>query len=132
MDAGAGRAAARSRVGRRAGDRATDRAGGGAPPLRSFAGDRDVHVARRLAAARYGHGVFGGQIRVSLARAARYPDPTADRGTHAVNLAVFPHGPGLTDVIDEAQRFTMPLRVVEGNAPSAPRPLVTLTGHGVE
>ncbi len=29
---------------------------------------------------RYGHSVFDGAIRVSLARAAKYPDPSADRG----------------------------------------------------
>jgi alpha-mannosidase len=81
---------------------------------------------------RYGHGLFGGRVRVSLARAARYPDPAADRGAHAVNLAIYPHGPGLADVIDEAQRFTMPLRVVRGAASLAPDPLVTLTGRGVE
>ncbi|HEX6657170.1 MAG TPA: glycoside hydrolase family 38 C-terminal domain-containing protein, partial [Ilumatobacter sp.] len=41
---------------------------------------------------RNGHGLFDGRVRVSLARAARYPDPEADRGRHAVNLAVYPHG----------------------------------------
>jgi alpha-mannosidase len=81
---------------------------------------------------RYGHGLFDGRVRVSLARAARYPDPTADRGTHTVNLALFPHGAGLGDVVDEAQRFTMPLRVTHGNAASAPAPIVALTGRGVE
>jgi alpha-mannosidase len=81
---------------------------------------------------RYGHGLFDGRVRVSLARAARYPDPTADRGTHAVNLALFPHGPGLGDVVDEAQRFTVPLRVAHGGAAAAPAPAVSLTGRGVE
>jgi alpha-mannosidase len=81
---------------------------------------------------RYGHGLFDGRVRVSLARAARYPDPAADRGSHAVNLAVFPHGPGLSDVVDEAQRFTMPLRVASGVASAAPDPLVALSGRGVE
>ena len=81
---------------------------------------------------RYGHGLFGGRVRVSLARAARYPDPTADRGTHTVNLALFPHGAGLSDVVDEAQRFTMPLRLARGHATSAPTAIVDLTGRGVE
>jgi alpha-mannosidase len=81
---------------------------------------------------RYGHGLFDGRVRVSLARAARYPDPTADRGAHAVNLAVFPHGAGLGEVIAEAQRFNVALRVVEGHAGSAPAPIVALTGRGVE
>jgi alpha-mannosidase len=76
--------------------------------------------------------LFGGRVRVSLARAARYPDPTADRGTHIVNLALFPHGAGLSDVVDEAQRFTMPLRLARGHARSAPPAIVDLTGRGVE
>jgi len=81
---------------------------------------------------RYGHGLFDGRVRVSLARAARYPDPAADSGTHTVNLALFPHGAGLSDVVAEAQRFTMPLRVVHGNADTAPPAVVALTGRGVE
>jgi alpha-mannosidase len=81
---------------------------------------------------RYGHGLFDGRIRVSLARAARYPDPDADRGAHAVDLAVLPHGPGLDDVIREAERFNVPLRIVSGSAATAPPALVSLTGRGVE
>ena len=86
---------------------------------------------------RYGHGVFGGSIRVSLARAAKYPDPDADRGRHAVTLALLPHGPGLADVVAEAERLELPLRVVEGEPggdPDAgiPAPVVTVTGRGVE
>jgi alpha-mannosidase len=71
-------------------------------------------------------------VRVSLARAARYPDPDADQGTHAVQLALFPHGAGLADVVDEAQRFNMPLRIARGRAEAAPPPVVTLHGRGVE
>jgi alpha-mannosidase len=94
-------------------------------------GEPDFGVAL-LNNGRYGHGLFGGRIRVSLARAARYPDPDADRGVHTVDVALFPHGPGLADVIDEAQRFNMPLRVACGGAETAPPPVVTLHGRGVE
>ena len=52
----------------------------------------------------------------SLARAAKYPDPAADHGHHAVTLALLPHGPGLADVVAEAERLDLPLRVVEGGA----------------
>ena len=58
---------------------------------------------------RYGHGVFDGAIRVSLAKAAKYPDPTADRGHHEVTLAVLPHGPGLADVRAHAARLNAPV-----------------------
>jgi alpha-mannosidase len=81
---------------------------------------------------RYGHGLFDGRVRVSLARAARYPDPDADRGAHSVNLAVFPHGPGLASVVAEAERFNAPLRVVSGSAGSVAPPIVRIVGSGVE
>jgi alpha-mannosidase len=82
---------------------------------------------------RYGHHVFDGAVRVSLARGARYPDPDADQGRHQVTLSLFPHGPGLADVVAEAERLDLPLRVVtDGRAASAPRPVVTVTGRGVE
>jgi alpha-mannosidase len=86
---------------------------------------------------RYGHGVFGGGVRVSLARAAKYPDPAADHGHHAVTLALFPHGAGLADVVVEAERLDLPLRVVEGRTVDGagselPAPVVTVTGRGVE
>ena len=84
---------------------------------------------------RYGHGVLGGSIRVSLARAAKYPDPDADHGRHSVTLALLPHGPGLADVVAEAERLELPLRVVDGGGAGAgelPAPVVTVTGRGVE
>jgi len=82
---------------------------------------------------RYGHGLFGGAIRVSLARAAKYPDPGADQGHHDVTLALFPHGAGLADVVAEAERLDVPLRVVgDGAADVLPGPVVTVTGRGVE
>jgi alpha-mannosidase len=81
---------------------------------------------------RYGHSLLDGQVRVSLARAARYPDPGADRGRHTVDLALLPHGPGLAGVVAEAERFNMPLRIVSGTAARRPEPLVSLTGPGVE
>jgi alpha-mannosidase len=81
---------------------------------------------------RYGHGVFGGAVRVSLARGARYPDPSADQGHHEVTLAVLPHGPGRASVLRAAEALNVPLRVVSGGtAPGAPPPLVSLAGTGV-
>jgi alpha-mannosidase len=85
-----------------------------------------------LNAGRYGHGLFDRCIRVSLARAARYPDPGADRGRHAVDLALLPHGAGLAEVVAEAERFNTPLRVVSGSAAATPAPVVEVLGPGVE
>ena len=90
---------------------------------------------------RYGHGLFdpglggaqGSQVRVSLARAAKYPDPDADHGHHEVTLALFPHGPGLADVVAEAERLDLPLRVVPGEAADTVlAPAVSVSARGAE
>jgi alpha-mannosidase len=82
---------------------------------------------------RYGHLVFDGAVRVSLARGARYPDPDADQGRHAVTVSVFPHGAGLADVVAEAERLDLPLRVAPGGtADEPPAAPVVVTGVGVE
>ena len=78
---------------------------------------------------RFGHGVFDGAVRVSLAKAAQYPDPNADRGHHAVTFAIRPHGGGLAEVRDAAARLNSPLRVVSGGAALvAPAPIVRIGG----
>ena len=66
---------------------------------------------------RYGHALFDGAVRVTLARAPSYPDPVADRGHHRCTVALLPHGPGLADVIREAEALELPLRVVPGERP---------------
>lgn len=82
---------------------------------------------------RYGHGLFGGGVRVSLLRAAKYPDPTADHGRHRFTISVLPHGPGLHDVRREADALNVPLRVVTGGESSAVTPAVVAVDHpGVE
>jgi alpha-mannosidase len=81
---------------------------------------------------RYGHGLLDGRVRVSLARAAKYPDPDADRGAHTVKLAVYPHGTGLASVVAEAARFNSPLRVVTGSGSAVSAPVVRLVGDGIE
>ena len=82
---------------------------------------------------RYGHGVQDGGVRVSLLRAAKYPDPDADHGRHAVTISVLPHGPGLHDVLHEADALNLPLRpVTSGDASDAPAPVVTIDNRGVQ
>ena len=63
---------------------------------------------------RYGHAIFDGAIRVSLARAAKYPDPDADHGHHRVRLAVRPHDGTLAEVRAAAELLNRPLDVVVG------------------
>jgi alpha-mannosidase len=82
---------------------------------------------------RYGHGVQDGGIRISLLRAAKYPDPTQDHGRHSVTVSLLPHGPGLHEVIRQAAALNLPLRMVEaGTRDRLAAPLVTVTGDGVE
>ncbi len=81
---------------------------------------------------RYGHGLFGDGVRVSLLRAAKYPDPTADHGRHTFTISVLPHGPGLHDVRREADWLNVPLRVVRGSAAGVAPPVVTVDHPGVE
>jgi alpha-mannosidase len=71
-------------------------------------------------------------VRVSVLRAAKYPDPTADHGHHEVTFALLPHGPGLRDVIAEAEHLELGLRIATGTADASPdSPVVTVTGGGV-
>ena len=82
---------------------------------------------------RYGHGVQDGGVRVSLLRAAKYPDPTQDHGRHRVTISVMPHGPGLGEVVRAAEALNLPLRPVPaGQLEDVPTPLVTVHGDGVE
>ena len=82
---------------------------------------------------RYGHSVQEGGIRVSLLRAAKYPDPVQDHGQHSVTISVLPHGPGLHDVLREAEALNTPLRTVAaGTAPQAPAAVVSVEHPGVQ
>jgi alpha-mannosidase len=82
---------------------------------------------------RYGHAVQGDAVRVSLLRAAKYPDPTADHGRHRVTIALLPHGAGLHDVLRAAEALNRPLRVVAGGrAEEAPAPVVVVDHAAVD
>ena len=85
---------------------------------------------------RYGHGVQDGGISVSLLRAAKYPDPTADHGRHQLTIAILPHGPGLHEVLAHAEALNLPLRVVGGSSSAhgdgLPAAFVALSHAGVQ
>ncbi|MGB8857914.1 MAG: glycoside hydrolase family 38 C-terminal domain-containing protein [Ilumatobacteraceae bacterium] len=78
---------------------------------------------------RYGHSVQEGGIRVSLLRAAKFPDPVQDHGQHRVTIAILPHGPGLHEVLREAEALNNPLRMFEGGAAAEPAPPVVTVDH---
>ncbi len=80
---------------------------------------------------RYGHSVLGGGVRVTLLRAPNWPAPNADRGRHRTTVSVFPHGPGLHKVVQEAEALNTPLRVVPGGGgrSAAGEPVRVTVGH---
>ncbi|MGB3733674.1 MAG: glycoside hydrolase family 38 C-terminal domain-containing protein [Ilumatobacter sp.] len=87
---------------------------------------------------RYGHALFGGAIRVSLARAAKYPDPDADHGHHRVKLAIRPHDGDLADVRAAAELLNRPLSVSLADTGAGPgdrhfaAPIVSIVGSDGE
>ena len=69
-----------------------------------------------LSAATYGWSVHGSEMRMTLLRAPRWPDPTADAGEHALAFAICPHAGGwrAAGVTAEALRFNAPLLLAPG------------------
>jgi alpha-mannosidase len=65
-----------------------------------------------LTDSKYGYSCFGNELRISLLRSPRSPDPEADVGRHAFAYALHPHVGGWREsgVLAEATRFNAPLR----------------------
>ena len=65
-----------------------------------------------LTDSKYGYSAFGDTLRISLLRAPKAPDPSADMGEHAFAYAIVPHAGGWQDggVVAEARAFNAPLR----------------------
>jgi len=69
----------------------------------------------------------GTEVRLSLLRAPRYPDPEADQGTHRFAYQLV-SGARIADAVDAGYRLNLPLRERLGSAPVAP--LVTVSDAG--
>ncbi|HET7170463.1 MAG TPA: glycoside hydrolase family 38 C-terminal domain-containing protein, partial [Gaiellales bacterium] len=67
---------------------------------------------------KYGYSTYGNEMRISLLRSPKAPDPEADMGRHAFAYAVMPHTGGWREagVVGEAARFETPLRWAPGAA----------------
>lgn len=67
---------------------------------------------------KYGYSCQGHVLALSLLRAPKDPDETADMGEQRFRYALFPHagGPQLGGVIPEAAAFNQPLRVSLGDS----------------
>jgi len=77
--------------------------------------------AALLTDSKYGYSCHGDELRISLLRAPKSPDPEADMGRHEFAYALFPHAGGWreTGVVAEARRFNAPLRWTDGVAESS-------------
>jgi len=51
----------------------------------------DDYGVSLLNRSKYGYDIKGGTIRLSLLRSPVWPDPTADRGKHTIEYALYPH-----------------------------------------
>ncbi|MCW2965513.1 MAG: Alpha-mannosidase [Actinomycetia bacterium] len=72
--------------------------------------------AALLTDSKYGYSCYGNELRISLLRAPKSPDPDADMGSHAFAYALFPHAGGWREagVVAEGLRFNAPLRWTHG------------------
>jgi alpha-mannosidase len=70
--------------------------------------------AALLSESKYGFSCYGGDLRMTLLRSPKSPDPEADMGTHEFVYALLPHAGGWRDggVLREAVLFNSPLRWV--------------------
>ncbi|MEO1060146.1 MAG: alpha-mannosidase [Actinomycetota bacterium] len=83
--------------------------------------------------AKYGHDVLGDVMRLSLLRAPRFPDPSADRGRHRFTYSLLPHVGDWRagDVVAEAHRLNLPVRTAPGTLHGGPRSIVEIDHPGV-
>ncbi len=79
--------------------------------------------AALLTDCKYGYSCYGNELRISLLRASKSPDPEADMGRHEFAYALLPHAGGWREagVVAEAARFNQPLRWGESVVPTQSR-----------
>ncbi len=72
--------------------------------------------AALLTDSKYGYSCHGDELRISLLRSPKSPDPEADMGEHRFAYALLPHAGGWREagVVAEALRFNAPLRWTDG------------------
>ena len=70
---------------------------------------------------KYGWSCYGNELRLSLLRSPRSPDPEADIGRHEFAYALVPHAGGWREagIVGEAACFNAPLRAIPGPAPES-------------
>lgn len=64
---------------------------------------------------KYGYGIIGREINVSLLKSPTYPDPESERGMHYFRYALYAHNTGFdeADVLKQAYIYNNPLYAIE-------------------
>lgn len=87
-----------------------------------------------LTESKYGFSTHGNEMRISLLRSPKYPDPNADMGQHYFAFAIMPHEGGWQDgdVVPEGYCFNNPiLFTAGGGTPEPPRSFATIDDNCV-
>jgi len=86
-----------------------------------------------LTRSKYGYDIKGNVMRLSLLRSPKWPDPTADRGKHTIEYALYPHAGTWKDAqtVQRGYEYNNPLIAVQkhlfGSALWTERSLVSLS-----
>jgi len=82
---------------------------------------------------KYGHATYRNVMQLSLLRAPKYPDPTADIGRHQFRYALWPHAGDLraAGVIPAARAFNVPLLLQPTAAAAGERSFFSVNSPGV-
>ncbi len=78
---------------------------------------QDDYGVSLLNTSKYGYDVKGSTIRLSLLRSPVWPDPTADRGKHVIEYALYPHAGGWrsAETVHRGYELNAPLLAVAGS-----------------
>ena len=85
---------------------------------------QDAFGVSLLNTSKYGYDVKGNTMRLSLLRSPIWPDPTADRGKHSIDYALYPHSGRVRDAATVRRGYEMnnPLIAVLETAHHGPLP----------
>jgi len=76
---------------------------------------------------KYGYSALGSTITLSLLKSGKFPDTEADMGEHEFTYALLPHIGTVVDgdTIEQSVMLNLPVRVMQGTAEKAARPILT-------
>lgn len=88
------------------------------PALRWADLSADGYGVSLLNRAKYGYDIKGRVMRLSLLRSPEWPDPTADRGKHSIEYALYPHARdwGEANTVRRGYEYNAPLLAVMAEA----------------